>query len=328
MHYLIIIVLFFALKSATAQVFEQDSISSCGTDSILLRITPTHSEYNTTVEWRTPHSIVTNTDFIYATRPGKYYVSIINSNKKVQDSVTVLFNKITVSLVNDTVICKGNTLKLDLPNAKNTFYLWSTEETSSSIELESAGKYWLKTTQNNCTYTDTFLVTIQSPAIPNFGKEVSFCDTEDSKTISVKAPTGNKILWNTGATTPSIRPTKEGTYWVNIESKGCGKSTDSVSVKFKNCDCELYIPSSFTPNDDEKNDTFFPVSPCDLQYFNMTVFDRWGNTVYTSTNINSKWDGKFKGNLCPDDVYIYRIETIQKSTEKKGVRTGHISLFR
>ena len=103
---------------------------------------------------------------------------------------------------------------------------------------------------------------------------------------------------------------------------------DSVVIKYKNCDCDVYIPNSFTPNDDDRNDVFSPIFQCEYNYFSLTIFDRWGNTVYTSTNINAKWDGKFKGNPCPDDVYVYRLEAIQRGNDKKLVRNVHIYLFR
>ena len=101
-----------------------------------------------------------------------------------------------------------------------------------------------------------------------------------------------------------------------------------MRVKLKACDCEIIVPNSFTPNEDGRNDYFFPVLSCDYSYYLFTVFDRWENIVFTSNNINAKWDGRFKGNLCPDDIYVYHIETIEKNTGKKEPRDGKISLFR
>ena len=99
-------------------------------------------------------------------------------------------------------------------------------------------------------------------------------------------------------------------------------------MKYKNCDCEIYIPNSFTPNDDDRNDLFSANFQCDYSYYSMVITDRWGNIVFNSNNINLKWDGKFKSNPCPDDVYVYRLEVVQKSNDKKVIRNGKISLFR
>jgi gliding motility-associated-like protein len=73
---------------------------------------------------------------------------------------------------------------------------------------------------------------------------------------------------------------------------------------------------------------FSPIFQCEYTYFYLTIMDRWGNTVYTSNNINGKWDGRFKSNPCPDDVYIYHLDAIQKGSDKKINKNGHISLFR
>ncbi|MBK7667112.1 MAG: gliding motility-associated C-terminal domain-containing protein [Sphingobacteriaceae bacterium] len=135
--------------------------------------------------------------------------------------------------------------------------------------------------------------------------------SDDSKVLSIKPAAGSKIVWNNGSTSNSIIPYKEGMYWVKTESKTCGITVDSVKVKLKACDCEILIPNSFTPNEDGKNDYFFPVLTCEYSYYSLTIEDRWDNTVSTN-NVNAKWDGRYKGNLCPDDIYIYRIETIEK----------------
>jgi gliding motility-associated-like protein len=207
-------------------------------------------------------------------------------------------------------------------------YTWSNGETSDQIKIDKPGKYWIRANNKICSFTDTFKVTAGNGAIPNFGKELLVCESDANKTLSVKAPNDISLYWNTGANTSSINATKEGVYWVKSSSKNCGTKTDSVVVKYKNCDCDIYIPNSFTPNDDDKNDLFFPVFQCEYNYYLITIYDRWGNTVYISNNINAKWDGKFKGNPCPDDVYVYKIEAIQKNTDKKIIRNGHISLFR
>jgi gliding motility-associated-like protein len=144
----------------------------------------------------------------------------------------------------------------------------------------------------------------------------------------VKVNPNSKVVWNTGATTPAISVTKEGMYWVKTESKDCGTQIDSVKVKLKPCDCELLIPNSFTPNEDNKNDYFFPVFQCEYTYYSLVISDRWGNTVFSTNNLSAKWDGRFKGNLCPEDIYVYRFESTEKGNDKKLIRTGHISLFR
>ena len=97
--------------------------------------------------------------------------------------------------------------------------------------------------------------------------------------------------------------------------------TVDVSITAHGEGTDVYIPNSFTPNDDDRNDFFYPAFQCDYSYFLITIMDRWGNTVYTSNNIIGKWDGKFKGNVQEAGTYVWFAEGIDfknRKIEKKG----------
>lgn len=305
-----------------------DTMGVCSGDSVLLKFSNDIISDKATYQWTTPKIIIVHAKQLYIKQQGNYTVKIYDGNNVITDNTYLkTFEKPHLS-IRDTILCPGNPLKIETKNNKDYKYLWSTMETNESIKIEHGGKYWVRLTNKGCSFTDTFRVTMASNAVPNFGKEMLFCEGDDNKTLSIKANKDVKLYWNTGEQGPSINAQKEGIYWVRSLSKTCGKHTDSVTVKFKNCECEMFVPTSFTPNDDDKNDYFFPVCQCDYQYFYLVVYDRWGNPVYVSNNINGKWDGRFKGNLCPDDIYVYKIEAQQKNSDKKIVKSGHISLFR
>lgn len=227
----------------------------------------------------------------------------------------------------DTTLCKGKTFYLDAKNS-GLKYMWSTGEFTQKIKVENSGNYWVKASNVGCTITTSVNVKFLQGTNVNFSNETQFCLSEQNKLLSIKPTSGTKIIWNTGATSSSITVTKEGTYWVTTQNKNCGTQTDSVKVKMKACDCEMIIPSSFTPNEDNRNDYFFPVLQCEYSYFVLTISDKWGNTVFSANSVNGKWDGRFKGNLCAEDNYIYKIESQEKGSDKKLTRNGHISLFR
>jgi gliding motility-associated-like protein len=71
----------------------------------------------------------------------------------------------------------------------------------------------------------------------------------------------------------------------------------------------FYIPNSFTPNDDGVNDTFTGRGVF-IKSFQMSIFDRWGNLIFVSDDINKSWDGKAKhGNdVAQQDVYVYSMK--------------------
>ncbi|MES2567684.1 MAG: gliding motility-associated C-terminal domain-containing protein [Bacteroidota bacterium] len=318
------------LRSVDAQVkplnLLSDTMVICAGDSFLLKFSDDQVNKTATYTWQTPRSIIVHTKQIYLKYKGIHIVKINDGKKQLVDTTFVKLNEKPRLKLRDTVLC-GAPLILSVKNKSYT-YLWNTGEISEQIKIEKPGTYWIRANNKGCFFTDTFKVILANAAVPNFPKEIMICENEVGKVLSVKAPPDVKLFWNTGANSSSINANKEGIYWVKSISKNCGIKTDSVTIKYKNCDCDIFIPNSFTPNDDDKNDMFSPVFQCDYNYFQFTVMDRWGNTVYTSNNINGKWDGKFKGNPCPDDVYVYRLDAIQKGTEKKISRNGHISLFR
>lgn len=88
----------------------------------------------------------------------------------------------------------------------------------------------------------------------------------------------------------------------------------------------LFVPNSFTPNSDGLNDTFKPIIP---YYKNATlqIFNRWGDLILNTNNIEQGWDGKIKGLNAPNDVYVYKIVVEYLDGTTKNL-IGHISLTR
>lgn len=258
---------------------------------------------------------------------GKFIVIINDGNKIIKDSTIVVHVNKPSFNIRDTTVCKGITLVVD-PKNPNLKYTWSNAETGQRTRIDNSGKYWVTASNKGCNYTDTFRVVFAPGIQTSFQNEATFCLSDEQKQLSVKAPVGTKILWNTGSIANSINATKEGVYWVKTENKVCGTRFDSVNVKLKACDCEMMIPNSFTPNEDNKNDYFYPVLQCEYSYFSFTVYDKWGNQIFTTNSTSGKWDGRFKGNLCEEDIYVYKIESTEKGTDKKVPRSGRVSLIR
>jgi gliding motility-associated-like protein len=305
-----------------------DTMRFCGDDSSSFIEIKHELEKNATILWNTPGASISNVKKLKVSKEsGRYKLKVVSQQGVFRDSTYVKIYPKPKYHLRDTVLCKGQYFVLDAKNP-GARYLWNTHENTQKIKVENSGLYWVKINNKGCSIIDTIKIKFLQNSAVNFNGEVTFCLNEENKILSVKASTGGKILWNTGATTTNINATKEGWYWVKTESKECGIQTDSVKVKLKACDCEMLVPNSFTPNEDNRNDYFFPVIQCEYSWYNITVSDRWGNVVFSSNNIGAKWDGRFKGNLCPEDIYVYHIESTEKGTDKKLIRNGHISLFR
>jgi gliding motility-associated-like protein len=69
----------------------------------------------------------------------------------------------------------------------------------------------------------------------------------------------------------------------------------------------IYVPTAFSPNNDDINDCFGIISPPQLTNYRMTIYDRWGEKVFETTNPFECWDGTFKGTDAATDSYVYLI---------------------
>jgi gliding motility-associated-like protein len=106
--------------------------------------------------------------------------------------------------------------------------------------------------------------------------------------------------------------------------------TLSVNIRVKEVP-SLFIPNSFTPNGDGLNDVFLAVlNDHDLSDFELRVFDRWGQQLFSSNDPLVGWDGTFKGSVVKMEVYVYMVTARFKSGPDKRVRkyTGNVNVIR
>ena len=88
----------------------------------------------------------------------------------------------------------------------------------------------------------------------------------------------------------------------------------------------LFVPNSFTPNGDGINDIFLPKGIF-VSAYNVQIFNRWGEKVFESDDINRGWDGRFKGEVCPLGVYYYHLSAKGPNGGGKG-QAGSVMLLR
>lgn len=88
----------------------------------------------------------------------------------------------------------------------------------------------------------------------------------------------------------------------------------------------LWIPNAFTPNDDGLNRVFNMVSGS-IKFFKISIYNRWGELLYKSDDVNATWDGRFKGAPVPEGVYIYHVDYMGGDNVMKHDK-GSITIIR
>jgi gliding motility-associated-like protein len=91
-------------------------------------------------------------------------------------------------------------------------------------------------------------------------------------------------------------------------------------------DFNFYIPNTFTPNGDDRNDVFMPLMR-GVKMYAMMVFDRWGEKIFSTEDPLQGWDGTYRGEFCKEDVYGWRAVVSTVHGERKEF-SGHVTLMR
>ncbi|MBX2945003.1 MAG: PKD domain-containing protein [Cyclobacteriaceae bacterium] len=128
---------------------------------------------------------------------------------------------------------------------------------------------------------------------------------------------------------------EEGNYTIKLvasNSNGCSDTTTLASAVRVQRGAQLLIPNAFSPglggsgSGDGRNDYFLPIMR-GVTEFQMMVFNRWGELLFETKNADVGWDGYYKGKLCPQDVYVYKI-TAKYENGNVITRVGDIHLIR
>lgn len=92
----------------------------------------------------------------------------------------------------------------------------------------------------------------------------------------------------------------------------------------------FYVPNAFTPNGDEHNNIFIPVitTGFDPTDYTFVIYNRWGEIVFETFNIDEGWDGTFQGQVVQDGVYVWSINFKHNVEDNRFVRKGSVTLFR
>lgn len=310
-----------SVKSAIP-IFLGSDTSFCQGGSVSLVAGAGFSSY----QWNTGAT----TSSISVSSTGMYFIAATNSSGCVsRDTLNIIeiFPNPIVNLGTDTSICRNTTLLL---NAGSGFtnYNWQNNSHNQHFPANSAGTYWVTVTNNNgCTGTDSLTILRVLDTARNFiDPVIEICE----HTLSQVKPGSafNSYLWSTGSTKDSILINQPGNYWLQvINTSGC-KAKESFTVINKKCMSGVYFPNAFTPNNDNKNDYFKALVYEDLDDFEMAVYNRYGQMVFTTKDYSTGWDGTFKGVVQDSGVFVWFCTYKLKQSDNKETRKGTVLLLR
>jgi gliding motility-associated-like protein len=149
--------------------------------------------------------------------------------------------------------------------------------------------------------------------------------------LQLNATGGDVYRWtpSTGLSDPNIANpvatlSNDITYVVRVSTpEGCS-ANDTINIKVFFTNPDIFVPTAFTPNNDRKNDQLIPipVGVTRLDYFR--VYNRYGELIFSTTQIGKGWDGKINGkeqNTSTFAWYVQGVDYTGKTIFKKGTST-------
>jgi gliding motility-associated-like protein len=146
--------------------------------------------------------------------------------------------------------------------------------------------------------------------------------------ISIEQQDAVSYLWSNGSTECCIKVTEAGVYTLTA-TNACGTVSEQINIATVPCNFCLFVPNAFSPNGDGSNDVFRILETCPIKKFQLQIFNRWGERVFTSLSSSIRWDGTYKGKAAESGTYFYSIEATPEDAAKGTIElNGDITLIR
>jgi gliding motility-associated-like protein len=258
-------------------------------------------------------------------------------------NINVIYND-SVGFIGDTIICIGDSTRINASGGDNTNYYWWPNTMISCVNCQSPIFYPTSNTTYYCMSFgpcgDTLIssVTIIVNPLPIV---IAYSDTTIIYTygapIYAEASGFGSLNFDwynmnglqcSNCQYTVVYPDRSQPYYVIVqEENGCvNRDSVFISVNYECSDSLIEVPNLMTPNDDGANDYFRFINPENIPINSLRIFNRWGEMMFESFSPTEKWDGTYQGQPVNSGVYVYVIEG--GCPFNKFMRKGNVTLIR
>ena len=254
-----------------------------------------------------------------------------NGDCSTTDTIVVdLRNVPSAYIGEDTSICEGDEIVISLiKDERIQSTIWSTTDSSTSIVTLDSGLISVELFDGYCTNIGKRHIAYSPmPSNEDFFLDVpNIICLNDEFTLDMSNSLISNYLWQDGSTSPRYTISEEGIYWVE-GTHLCGTIRDTAIIE--RCECPVWAPTAFVPDGDESNDNFIPILDCQPLEFQLSIYDRWGELVFESSDVNTSWDGSFRGVEAPSGAYVWKLvfTIYNEGNLMKSEESGQIMLVR
>jgi gliding motility-associated-like protein len=255
---------------------------------------------------------------------GSYWLEIDVAGCKGSDTAFIQAQPDpVVDLGADRYLCSGQEVLLDAGNP-GCVYHWSTGSSDPTIQVSTAGLYYVSVVSpDSCIGRDSILLTHLPDPIVSLGSDTMVCE-ETPLLLKANVLYSDHLLWSDGSQGSTLSVRYGGSYSVAAQNE-CGVTHDTIEVR--QIFCEIWVPNVFTPNGDGRNDVFRVVGNVGrMSQFSLSIFDRWGQRVFYTSDRHQGWDGYYNGSACIMGTYVYLLE--YEVNGRPVVEKGNFHLIR
>lgn len=258
---------------------------------------------------------------------GNYTITVTGNGGCFIDTTFTIVNilsNIHINLLNSSNENCGTlngTFEVEAMNG-NAPYLYNIgvgNQSSGIFTNLTTGNYTVSVTDSLGCTKDTLISIGLIPLTLDLGSDRIECQN-----FSLSSPTIGTYLWNTEETTQNITIETSGIYWLMLSTGGglCVAS-DTISIT-RLLGSDIIISNVFSPNNDGMNDKFTIVGEF-VENYTILIFNRWGQQIFESSDIDLPWDG----GDAPSGTYFYVIEYDDPcQNAEKQLKKGTLTLFR
>jgi gliding motility-associated-like protein len=265
-----------------------------------------------------------------------YFVNITDANSCVyKDSVIITVGSASVFSVSpDQGVCASSSKQLTASGGD--YYLWQPSSSLSNPNISNpvatptvTTTYSVKIKNNSC--GDSAILTTTLNVLPSPQVNASKSNDIDcsNSTSQLNATGAIRYLWSPGnlltdstVSNPVAQPLATTLFMVTgTDVNGC-KNVDTITIFSSNSNGSLFnMPNAFTPNNDGLNDCFGLKYWGNVIKLEFSIYNRFGERIFYTTNPMKCWDGTYKGVIQGIGSYVYMIKatTACDTVERKGI---------
>lgn len=272
---------------------------------------------------------------ITITTSGKYYVTVESGCGTFSDTINVMVkSEVPIVPSLDTILCTGAGANIILPLTGEQLKWYTSQQDPGvtqqpRIDASNAGSYvfYLTQTIDGCESSPSLVtVNVLNTPVVDLPEDTALCLHQ--KVTLGKQVEGVQYLWNTGSTNCCIDVHENGIYHLKVFNY-CGTDEAETEVLFSDCEHCIWTSNAFTPNGDGLNDAFEVKNLCPLKTYQVKIYNRFGQLVFSSNDISKHWDGTFNGTPCDASTYFYYLKAEAEQAEAPEIKQkGDVILIR